>query len=85
MPQFSWYVGFSSFSWKHGSKLLCSKCDKLMRQESAQGAVNETSEAAGNETQGLGGAVNETGEALSNATGGIFKDLKTYLMAQALR
>lgn len=44
--------------------------------ESAQGAVNETSEAAGNVTEGLGGAVNETGEALSNATGGIFEGLK---------
>ena len=44
--------------------------------ESAQGAVNETGEAAGNVTEGLGGAVNETGEALSNATGGIFEGLK---------
>ena len=44
--------------------------------ESAQGAVNETGEAAGNVTEGLGGAVNETGEALSNTTGGIFEGLK---------
>ena len=44
--------------------------------ESTQGAVNETGEAAGNVTEGLGGVVNETGEALSNATGGIFEGLK---------
>ena len=44
--------------------------------ENAQGAVNETGEAAGNATEGLGGAVNETGEALSNATGGIMEGLQ---------
>lgn len=44
--------------------------------ESAQGAVNETGQAAGNVTESLGGAVNETGEAISNATGGIFEGLK---------
>ena len=44
--------------------------------ENAQGAINETGEAAGNATEGLGGAVNETGEALSNATGGIMEGLQ---------
>lgn len=44
--------------------------------ESAQGTVNETKEAAGNVTEGMGGAVNETGEAMSNATGGLFEGLK---------
>jgi hypothetical protein len=41
--------------------------------ESAQGAVNETGEAAGNATEGMGAAMNETGEALSNVTGGIME------------
>lgn len=44
--------------------------------ENTQGAVNETGEAAGNATEGLGGAVNKTGEALSNATGGIIEGLQ---------
>ncbi|MDN5847553.1 MAG: hypothetical protein L0H53_14910 [Candidatus Nitrosocosmicus sp.] len=40
--------------------------------EYTQGAVNETGEAAGNVTEGLGTAVNETGETLSNATGNVY-------------
>ena len=44
--------------------------------EYAQGAVNETGEAAGNVTEGLGKAVNETGEALSNVSGGVMEGIK---------
>ena len=44
--------------------------------EYAQGAVNETGEAAGNVTEGLGKAVNETGEALSNATGNVLEGIQ---------
>lgn len=44
--------------------------------EYAQGAMNETGEAAGNATEGLGKAVNETGEALSNATGNVLEGIK---------
>ena len=39
--------------------------------ERAQGAMNETGEAAGNVTEGLSGAANETGEAAGNVTEGL--------------
>ena len=45
--------------------------------ESAQGAVNETGEASGNVTEGLGGAVNETGELFQMLLEGFLKNLKT--------
>jgi hypothetical protein len=38
--------------------------------------VNETGEAAGNVTKGLGGALNKTGEPLSNITGNIAEGIK---------
>ncbi|WP_144728426.1 hypothetical protein [Candidatus Nitrosocosmicus arcticus] len=44
--------------------------------ESVQGTMNETGEAAGNVTEGLGDALNQTGEALSNVTGGIMEGFK---------
>ena len=44
--------------------------------EKAQAAMNETGEAAGNVTKGLGKAVNETGEALSNVTGNVIEGIK---------
>jgi hypothetical protein len=44
--------------------------------EYAQGAMNETGEAAGNVTEGVGKAVNETGEALSNATGNVIEGIQ---------
>ena len=44
--------------------------------EYAQGSMNETGEAAGNVTEGLGTAMNETGEALSNATGNVLEGIQ---------
>jgi hypothetical protein len=38
--------------------------------------MNETGEAAGNATEGLGKAVNKTGEALSNATGNVLEGIQ---------
>ena len=44
--------------------------------EKAQAAMNQTGEAAGNVTKGLGKAVNQTGEALSNVTGNVIEGIK---------
>ena len=47
--------------------------------ERAQAAMNETGEAAGNATEGLGVAMNETGEALSNISESVTEGLQDIM------